>query len=696
MSKGEISESIKVYIRQRPDVIGSSESAASAGVSDTRDKDNISGVRSISADGKACTYYSATSKTQQTFSVDKYFEPMAQQEELYNTIALPIVESALLGYSGTILAYGPTGSGKTHTIRGLGDEQRGIMPRCIEHLLNNQVDTQCEIWASYLQIYCETITDLLWQPSNTEAVDQSAPTRIVAYSANQPLMLRERASNPAMGAAQGTTGAAGVYVEGLSRYKVQSSEDLAELLKRGDLNRATAATNMNETSSRSHAILMLKIITRDENNSSSNNNSSEDTPVDQSSKGNTSFREATLMLVDLAGSERASASSGKSHLRAEEAKAINLSLSALGNCMSALAAQSSQGEKEGMVTLAPGTDTAGESLSALRFASRASKVKVSAQVTRYKDYESLYRDMKKQLKEFQTGGGSAVAGNAVADALQAKLSEQEQAVQNKDRIIEQQSAEISLLKQQLLAVQQAHGTALSSNNANSSAVTTTDASAAPTNSGEWQAKLDTLTQSHLTALESAHKLYTTKLTATQQKEQAALQELHRVQLDLKAERERSLQSMRTVRETQNKSNEEENSYKMRISELLSELSTLRDANEDFERSNAQLQAELAAAHEKINQLGEKLLTSVSKEQVKEMEGLFIETVTKLSERVNMLEGKKTGSEKVVTSNNTNNYVGNSSGGNTREVRIEPGGRIRAGSVKDTNNSNNSGGAYNSS
>ena len=129
MSKGEISESIKVYIRQRPDVIGSSESAASAAVSDARDKDNSSGVRSISADGKACTYYSATSKTQQTFSVDKYFEPMAQQEELYNTIALPIVESALLGYSGTILAYGPTGSGKTHTMRGLGDEQRGIMPR---------------------------------------------------------------------------------------------------------------------------------------------------------------------------------------------------------------------------------------------------------------------------------------------------------------------------------------------------------------------------------------------------------------------------------------------------------------------------------------------------------------------------------------------------------------------------------------
>lgn len=128
MSKAEISESIKVYIRQRPDVVGATEPAAN-GVSEVRDKDNSSGIRNITADGKACTYYSATSKTQQTFSVDKYFEPKAEQEELYNTIALPIVESALLGYSGTILAYGPTGSGKTHTMRGLEGEQRGIMPR---------------------------------------------------------------------------------------------------------------------------------------------------------------------------------------------------------------------------------------------------------------------------------------------------------------------------------------------------------------------------------------------------------------------------------------------------------------------------------------------------------------------------------------------------------------------------------------
>ena len=72
-------------------------------------------------------------------------------------------------------------------------------------------------------------TDLLWQPGNREALDPTAPTQLVAYSANQPLMLRERVTNTASGT---TNAAAGVYVEGLSRYRIQSPEDLAELLLR--------------------------------------------------------------------------------------------------------------------------------------------------------------------------------------------------------------------------------------------------------------------------------------------------------------------------------------------------------------------------------------------------------------------------------------------------------------------------------
>lgn len=136
-----------------------------------------------------------------------------------------------------------------------------------------QAQSECEIWASYLQIYCETITDLLWQPrikdTSTEGCSNTVNAAI-AYSANQPLLLRDKACS-----ATTSSNTAGVYVEGLSRYKILSVDDLWELLQRGDMNRSTAATNMNETSSRSHAVLMVKIVTKDDNNSNTEVASSE-------------------------------------------------------------------------------------------------------------------------------------------------------------------------------------------------------------------------------------------------------------------------------------------------------------------------------------------------------------------------------------------------------------------------------------
>jgi hypothetical protein len=224
-----------------------------------------------------------------------------------------------------------------------------------------QESSSCEIWASYLQIYCETITDLLWRPVTESAKDiPSAETgnQIVAFSANQPLLLRESAAatSTSTGSTGSSAGSGGsVYVEGLSRYRIQSVEDLDELLRRGDLNRSTAATNMNETSSRSHAVLIVKVITPEPSISTSGVSTTGSAgnlaavpggngESGSSASATTSYRESTLMLVDLAGSERASASEGRSSMRAEEARAINLSLSALGNCMSALATASAEGK----------------------------------------------------------------------------------------------------------------------------------------------------------------------------------------------------------------------------------------------------------------------------------------------------------------------------------------------------------------
>lgn len=136
MSNAEISESIKVFIRQRPDGVGIQNNLTEE---PTGSKDKSSGVTDVSSDGKTCTYYSASNKMQQKFAVDRYFLPETQQAELFDTIALPIVDSALLGYSGTIMAYGPTSSGKTHTMRGGMDEERGIMPRFALHYIHLHV-----------------------------------------------------------------------------------------------------------------------------------------------------------------------------------------------------------------------------------------------------------------------------------------------------------------------------------------------------------------------------------------------------------------------------------------------------------------------------------------------------------------------------------------------------------------------------
>ena len=331
-----------------------------------------------------------------------------------------------------------------------------------------------------------------------------------------------------------------------------------------------------------------------------------------------------------------------------------------------------------VVTLAPGCDQAGESLSALRFASRASRVKVAATVTRVRDYEALYREAKQKLREFQGGsaGGSAPTGASLAE----KLSEQAETLQNRDRTVEQQALEISLLRQQLQALQCSSSSA-SIGGDGSAASATADSGGAQSEGGfvEQQAdlrtQLESVNKQHAVALETAHRAFQSKLTQAQQAEQAALRELSAKQSDLKAERERSLQTMRQLREAQERRQEDEEAQKGRTSELLEELSTLREESDDLQAKNEMLVA-------KVRELAEQLDDSVSKAQVQEMESLFLETVTKLSDRVNMLEGTGSSGRKVGSAGAAGSGGGIAMGGNSsgsREVRIEPGGRIRAAS-----------------
>lgn len=231
----EIKENIKVFIRQRPPVPGDpQENSTMIGKSIVK-KDGgtmaVSGIQSVSANQQNLTYFSGISHANHKFAMDRIFTAESNQNEIYNNVARPIVESCLKGYAGLVLAYGPTGSGKTFTMRGRDNEARGIMPRCIEHILGAK-QSNMEVWASYLQIYCENISDLLRDNVNDALTsDNAAPiTLSSANPADLHLNLRMKPDG------------SGVFVEGLMRYRIASVEDLFDVLERGDQFRSVAAT----------------------------------------------------------------------------------------------------------------------------------------------------------------------------------------------------------------------------------------------------------------------------------------------------------------------------------------------------------------------------------------------------------------------------------------------------------------------
>ena len=172
------------------------------------------------------------------FVFDNVFGMESTQQEIYDKTAKPAIESLLEGYNSTIFAYGQTGTGKTFTMEGYTknsfDDARGIIPRCvenifgyIENLTGDDINKKFMVRASYLQIYNETINDLL-------------------KSEGANLNIREDKKK-------------GVYVEGLSEWSVQKPIDIYNLLKKGSSNRTISYTKMNDASSRSHAVFVVTV-----------------------------------------------------------------------------------------------------------------------------------------------------------------------------------------------------------------------------------------------------------------------------------------------------------------------------------------------------------------------------------------------------------------------------------------------------
>ncbi|PSK60295.1 hypothetical protein B9Z65_445 [Elsinoe australis] len=227
----------------------------------------------------------------QTFGFDKVFDENTTQAEVYESTTKNLLDSVLDGYNATVFAYGATGCGKTHTITGTA-QQPGIIFLTMQELFERIGDVQeekvTEISLSYLEIYNETIRDLL-----------------IPCEKKTGLMLREDANQA-------------VSVAGLSSHHPRNVQEVMDMIIRGNASRTQSPTDANATSSRSHAVLQINVAQKDRNAAVSEPHTM-----------------ATLSIIDLAGSERASATRNRGERLLEGAN-INKSLLSLGSCINAL------------------------------------------------------------------------------------------------------------------------------------------------------------------------------------------------------------------------------------------------------------------------------------------------------------------------------------------------------------------------
>ncbi|XP_035176121.1 kinesin-like protein KIF16B isoform X5 [Oxyura jamaicensis] len=354
------------------------------------------------------------------FSADSKSPSFVCQETVFKNLGTDVLKSAFEGYNACVFAYGQTGSGKSYTMMGnVGDA--GLIPRICEGLFSkisektkrNEASFRTEV--SYLEIYNERVRDLLRRKS----------------SKTTNLRIREHPKE-------------GPYVEDLSKHLVQNYADVEELMDAGNMNRTTAATGMNDVSSRSHAIFTINF-TQAKFDS--------EMPCETVSK---------IHLVDLAGSERADAT-GATGVRLKEGGNINKSLVTLGNVISALADLSQDAtnplskKKQVFVpyrdsvltwllkdslggnsktimiaTISPADVNYGETLSTLRYANRAKNI-INKPTINEDPNVKLIRELRAEIARLKAllaqGNQIALLDSPTALSMEEKLQQNEARVQ---------------------------------------------------------------------------------------------------------------------------------------------------------------------------------------------------------------------------------------------------------------------------
>ncbi|XP_011258936.1 kinesin-like protein unc-104 isoform X14 [Camponotus floridanus] len=319
------------------------------------------------------------------FSMDPNDENYSSQLMVYKDIGEEMLIHAFEGYNVCIFAYGQTGAGKSYTMMGKQEDgQEGIIPqickdlfRKISYTSNERLKYSVEV--SYMEIYCERVRDLL-NPKN-----------------RGNLRVRE---HPLYGP----------YVEDLSKLAVLSYQDIHDLIDEGNKARTVAATNMNETSSRSHAVFTIFFTQQQQD----------------CATGLMTEKVSKISLVDLAGSERAD-STGAKGTRLKEGANINKSLTTLGKVISALAEIAATKKKKKadfipyrdsvltwllrenlggnsktamIAAISPADINYDETLSTLRYADRAKQIVCKAVVNEDANAR-LIRELKEEIQKLR-------------------------------------------------------------------------------------------------------------------------------------------------------------------------------------------------------------------------------------------------------------------------------------------------------
>ncbi|PVH80490.1 kinesin-domain-containing protein [Cadophora sp. DSE1049] len=339
------------------------------------------------------------------WSFDKSDPNYAGQDDLHEDLGKPLLDNAFQGYNNCIFAYGQTGSGKSYSMMGYGKEA-GVVPKICQDMFERIAQMQTKdknvkftVEVSYLEIYNERVRDLL-NPST-----------------KGNLKVREHPST-------------GPYVEDLAKLVASSFNEIEHLMDEGNKARTVAATNMNETSSRSHAVFTLTLTQK-----------RYDTDTKMSLE-----KVAKISLVDLAGSERAQ-STGATGARLKEGAEINRSLSTLGRVIAALADLSEGKKKKGgkamgqvpyrdsvltwllkdslggnsmtamIAAISPADINFDETLSTLRYADSAKRIKNHAVVNEDANARMI-RELKEELEALRgklSGGGGGPTEEVYAE-----------------------------------------------------------------------------------------------------------------------------------------------------------------------------------------------------------------------------------------------------------------------------------------